>query len=222
MSIRVTGKCTDRRTRQPVDCSKTIWILATNALDDTILDFCDMYRDETHDTSDQVRHAELMADLSSRLKKQLKSTFGVSELSSYGASRHLLNKLQNPLSGRVSLVLPFLPFSNSEAAVIVHKYLLELQSNLSQAIQLSGQQLVGRIALNIKNDGAICSLLAQEGYDAEQGARSLKSAVDLRVVDELVEKYLEEDGIIENEQAVVQYTLDISRSGALVVFRSVY
>ncbi|OCK78281.1 P-loop containing nucleoside triphosphate hydrolase protein [Lepidopterella palustris CBS 459.81] len=196
------GKYTDRRNRQPVDCSKTIWIIATNALDDIILDFCDIYQDDVHDTSDQLRHSELMTDLSNRLKKQLKSTFG------------------NPLSGRISLVLPFLPFSPSEAAVIVHKYLLELQSHLSQAVQLSGQQLVGRINLCIKNDGAICSLLASEGYDADQGARSLKSAVELRVADELVGKYLEEDGRIEDGQRMVRYTVDVTRGGGLVVFKA--
>jgi len=71
------GKYTDRRNRQPVDCSKTIWIMATNALDDTILDFCDLHQGQVHQTEDSHRHAELMNELSGKLKKQLKSTFGV-------------------------------------------------------------------------------------------------------------------------------------------------
>ncbi|KAI1382556.1 uncharacterized protein F4822DRAFT_435458 [Hypoxylon trugodes] len=31
------GRYEDRRTRRPIDCSKTIWILATNKLDDTVI-----------------------------------------------------------------------------------------------------------------------------------------------------------------------------------------
>jgi hypothetical protein len=73
----VIGKYTDRRNRQAVDCSKTIWIMATNALDDTILDFCDLHQGQVHQTEDSHRHAELMTELSGKLKKQLKSTFGV-------------------------------------------------------------------------------------------------------------------------------------------------
>lgn len=166
------GKYTDRRNRQPVDCSKTIWIMATNALDDTILDFCDERGESVHRTQgdDGHAHAELMAELSAKLKKQLKNTFG------------------NPLSGRVSLVVPFLPFSPAEASVVAHKYVLDLQQRVLQRIQLSGQQLVGRIVLDVRQDGAICKLIAEEGYDSAQGARSLKQAVEGRIEDELVAK----------------------------------
>lgn len=71
------GKYTDRRDRQQVDCSKTIWIMATNALDDLILDFCEVHQDQVHQTDDSHRHAELMAELSAKLKSKLKSVFGV-------------------------------------------------------------------------------------------------------------------------------------------------
>lgn len=73
----VTGTYTDRRNRQPVDISKIIWVMATNALDNIILDFCDVHQEQVHQTDDTHQHAELMAELSNKLKKQLKSTFGV-------------------------------------------------------------------------------------------------------------------------------------------------
>jgi ATP-dependent Clp protease ATP-binding subunit ClpA len=73
----IEGKYTDRRNRQPVDCSKTIWIMATNALDVLILDFCELHKDQVYQTDDSHRHAELMAELSAKLKNKLKSVFGV-------------------------------------------------------------------------------------------------------------------------------------------------
>jgi len=80
LSLKHAGKYTDRRNRQAVDCSKTIWIMATNALDDTILDFCDVHQEQVYQTDDSHRHAEIMTELSAKLKKQLKSTFGVRPL----------------------------------------------------------------------------------------------------------------------------------------------
>lgn len=51
--------------------------MATNALDDTILDFCDVHHEQIHDTNDKHHHNEPMTELSSKLKKQLKNEFGV-------------------------------------------------------------------------------------------------------------------------------------------------
>jgi hypothetical protein len=78
----------------------------------------------------------------------------------------------------LSIIVPFLPFSPGEAAVIAHKYVLGLKRKVIKAVQLSGEQLVGRIVLNVQRDGAICSLLGSQGYDPDQGARSLKLAVE--------------------------------------------
>ena len=72
----------------------------------------------------------------------------------------------------------------------------------------AGQQMVGRIQLDIKQDGAICKLIAEEGYDAGQNARSLKVAVESRIADE---KYLEEEGRIAEGQPLVRYVVDLSK-----------
>jgi ATP-dependent Clp protease ATP-binding subunit ClpA len=98
---------------------------------------------------------------------------------------------------------------------------LDLTEKVRQSIQVSGQQLVGRIILDVRQDGAICKLIAHEGYDASQGARSLKAAVETRIEDELVIRYLEEDGRIEDWQPMVRYTVDLSRNGVLSVFKTV-
>jgi ATP-dependent Clp protease ATP-binding subunit ClpA len=70
------GKYVDRRNREAVDCSKTIWIIATNALDRKIVDFCEK-NPGVLTNDDQDKHARLMTDLEKTLKKQLKHTFGV-------------------------------------------------------------------------------------------------------------------------------------------------
>ena len=147
--------------------------------------------------------------------------FSLSPPSLFSFMQHLTQTKQNPLSGRVSLVVPFLPFSAGEQAVVAHKYVLDLQEKVRQSIQVSGQQLVGRIILDVRQDGAICKLIAHEGYDASQGARSLKAAVETRIEDELVIRYLEEDGRIEDWQPMVRYTVDLSRNGVLSVFKTV-
>lgn len=118
-------------------------------------------------------------------------------------------------------MIPFLPFTPDEAAVVTHKYILELKNRVRQRVSSSGRQLVGNIILDIRRDGAICGILASEGYDSDQGARSLKAAVDSRVEAELVKAYLEEDGQIQDQQPLVRYAVDITRAGMVSVFKAI-
>jgi hypothetical protein len=60
-----------------VNCSKTIWILATNALDEKISNFCD--QNEGIITSDEAGKEQLTKQLSKELKKGFLSRFGVRE-----------------------------------------------------------------------------------------------------------------------------------------------
>jgi ATP-dependent Clp protease ATP-binding subunit ClpA len=118
-------------------------------------------------------------------------------------------------------VLPFLPFSAGEQAVVAHKYVIELQNKVRRSVVMSGDhRLVGHVILHVKQSGAICKAIAAEGYDADQGARSLKSAVETRIEDQLVHKYLEEDREISEDQPLVEYAVDISRAGQISVFKS--
>ncbi|KAH8896376.1 P-loop containing nucleoside triphosphate hydrolase protein [Thozetella sp. PMI_491] len=196
------GRFVDRRTREPMDCSQTIWVIATNAVDGIILDFCESRKPEIFDTDDTVQHGLLMDELTANMRKQLKSEFG------------------NPLSGRISVVVPFLPFSPGEAAVVAHKYLLELRGRVSQDIRLSGQQLVGNIVLEVRRDGALCKALAEEGYDSDQGARSLKATVEGRITDELVRLYLQEEGRISDSSPRTHYVVDLAENGVISVFKA--
>jgi phage host-nuclease inhibitor protein Gam len=67
-----------------VNCSKTTWVLATNAFDQTIHEFCDNHRDEvfgdpgTKNAEEKIRR--LGRQLTRRIQKESISVFGVSEL----------------------------------------------------------------------------------------------------------------------------------------------
>jgi len=185
-----------------VDCSQVIWIIATNAVDDIILDFCEIHHSEIFQTEDHIQQTDMVNELSIRLKKQLKTEFG------------------NPLSGRISSIIPFLPFTPGEAAVVAHKYVLELKERVRQTVRLSGKQLVGGILLEVRRDGAVCYHLASDGYDPDQGARSLNSAVASRIEDELVQVYLDENGRIQDGQPLLRYVVDLAQNGVLSVFKA--
>jgi AAA domain (Cdc48 subfamily) len=68
-----TGKYVDRRNRRPVDCSKIIWIVATNALDSIISEFSKTNEEGGKDTD----AAERSSQLQSMLISGSKAKFGV-------------------------------------------------------------------------------------------------------------------------------------------------
>lgn len=72
------GEYQDRRHLTKIDCSKTIWILATNALDATIQDFCKLHHKPIFVDDDQAEKLRLMNHLSKELKEDFLSKFDVS------------------------------------------------------------------------------------------------------------------------------------------------
>ena len=74
------GEYQDRRHLTKIDCSKTIWILATNALDTTIQSFCKLHHKPIFLDDDQGEKLRLMKHLSKELKEDFLSKFDVSLL----------------------------------------------------------------------------------------------------------------------------------------------
>jgi hypothetical protein len=109
------GEYQDRRDSSKIDCSKTIWILATNAMDSTIQTFCQM-----HDKSifvDDNPHEKLR--LARLLSKELKQDF----LSQFGVSLHC-NAQSWQLSNcgtRLPSQAAFLTFSHSSLSLLGSK-----------------------------------------------------------------------------------------------------
>ncbi|MCJ1360027.1 MAG: hypothetical protein MMC33_010030 [Icmadophila ericetorum] len=188
------GEYQDRRHLTGVDCSKTIWILATNALDPTIQAFCNSNHKPIFIDDDQSKKLHLMKQLS----KELKEDF--------------LSKFDAPITGRISAFLPFLPFSPGEQAVVTHKYLLELQQKARTPINLSTgphEQLLGNIRLRVRRDASVCRILAEAEYHSDLGARSLITAVKT-IEDLLVDAYLNVEEEIAETDGMVDFVVDVN------------
>lgn len=71
------GDYQDRRNLKNVDCSKTLWILATNALDPIIKDFCKMHKKIVIDQTESPEMPRLMKQLGNKLKDGFKDWFKV-------------------------------------------------------------------------------------------------------------------------------------------------
>ncbi|KAK1241437.1 hypothetical protein MKX08_001411 [Trichoderma sp. CBMAI-0020] len=185
------GEYQDRRNGDKIDCSKTIWILATNALDNTILDFC---RDNDAITGDD-------GDEKSRQVRKLSQQLRESFLQQFGA----------PVTGRISDFIPLLPFSDGEQAVITHKCLLELAQDLRLPICLikgPSERLIGNIRLLIRRDGTVCSTLAKAHYHVKLGARSLMAGAE-KVKRIVLDVYLDDDEEITEQDGLRDFVVDV-------------
>jgi hypothetical protein len=82
VDIPYLGEYRDRRTIGKVNCSQAIWVLATNAFDETIHTFCDNHRDElfsdraSEETDILLR--KLGRQLSRKIQEESINVFGVS------------------------------------------------------------------------------------------------------------------------------------------------
>ncbi|RDL36710.1 uncharacterized protein BP5553_06062 [Venustampulla echinocandica] len=163
------GQYEDRRSKKLIDCTNTIWILATNALDWFIVNHCDD-NPEIFDDEDNPKKEEILKEL-------------VEEMEG-----HFINNFSAPVAGRVSAFIPFVPFSPAETYVGIHKYLLQLAADVRQPVNES--LTAGNIKLIFKFDIALCKTLAKN-YTSDLGVRCLKKAVKDRVGVPLSQVYLD-------------------------------
>ncbi|KAJ9158282.1 ATPase, aaa-2 [Coniochaeta hoffmannii] len=215
------GEYQDRRSLATIDCSRTIWILATNALDDTIIQFCGanpaiLQQGNDGGSANGGTNGNGGDDdaASQRLAKKLATALRAAFLDRFGA----------PVTGRVSDFIPFLPFSRGEQAVVVHKFLLEMAGRVRDPVRLrpgpeaDGEQLLGNVRLRVRRDTSVCARLAETEYSEELGARSLRKAVE-DVQDRLVESYLDEDREIEEgegEGLIQEFVVDVKGDEVVV------
>ncbi|TKA26876.1 hypothetical protein B0A50_04322 [Salinomyces thailandicus] len=154
-----SGDYHDRRTNQPVDASKVIWILATNLGDKAIGKF---YTERLEAGTEIERLQAPHKLLQSKLMALFRDNFGA------------------PMAGRMKNIAPFYPFDEGEQAVVAHKFLLELADQLRRPIDTSllVKRFAAHVHLVILSDGKLCRYIAAESYIAALGARSLVSGVD--------------------------------------------
>ncbi len=214
------GEYEDRRHRTKVDCSQTIWVLATNAIDEPIMAFCEKHKTSLLNGQDHTDRPMLVKKLAKVIKKAFKEQFKVRPpLPEDGVHPLTGCFVQPPLTGRISAFIPFVPFSPGEQAVGAHKFLLEFAREVRRPVQLQpGQnaQLMGNIQLHLRQDASVCRFIAEDGYDQDLGIRSLISAVRDTVELSLFESYVGVDQPIEESEEMVDYRVEV-RNDELVV-----
>jgi ATP-dependent Clp protease ATP-binding subunit ClpA len=107
------------------------------------------------------------------------------------------------------------PFSEGEGAVVGHKCILELGKRIRGPIDLSRNNTIGNMDLNLVDDGLVCSYLSKNGYNHMFGARSLQHIVQERIEDEVCRQYLDiEEEITEerNGESNTQITVKLVSS----------
>lgn len=157
------GEYEDRRNRQPIDSSRTIWILATNAFDETIHQFCKTHQEIIFNLEKQEENQKLLKGLCNTLRKESIGKFGA------------------PLTGRITDFIPFLTFSEVEQAAVAHKCMAEVGKELAKPVVITpgreNQRFIGDIHLQAVQDYSICRVIAKEEYVEQLGARSLIEGV---------------------------------------------
>jgi ATP-dependent Clp protease ATP-binding subunit ClpA len=174
-----------------VDCSKAIWILATNAFDDTIHQFC-------KDNEAALFHSD-GPSAAEKLVRGLCKTLRTKSISTFGA----------PLTGRITEFVPFLTFSQIEQTAVAHKYLAEVGRELASPVVVTReegkQRFVGDIELQVPKDYSVCRIIAQDEYVEQLGARSVINGVNRMIEGEVIDHYLEMDDEIREGQAITTY-----------------
>lgn len=107
------------------------------------------------------------------------------------------DSVQAPMTGRINLFTPFLPFTRIERAVLVHKYFLKIANDIRKPIQMKAKtkKLVRHCRLRIVDDSTVCCHLADKFYDKDMGARSLNEAVK-KAREEFIFEYSNTDELV--------------------------
>ncbi|KAL9122673.1 MAG: hypothetical protein Q9187_000770 [Circinaria calcarea] len=187
-----SGSYRDRRNGTTLDCSNTIWIIATNLVDSVIDRF---FIDHLQNKDHNVQNAPLQ-DLDSMIKKQFAATF------------------KAPLTGRISIVVPFFPFQAGEQAVVASKFMLDFARLLRGPIDLEKKRFIGHLELQFENDTEVARFLAETGYERGLGARSLARVVEQLIETPLAYEYVQGNDEITmemNDGPLQRYTVKVVR-----------
>ncbi|KAI0161903.1 P-loop containing nucleoside triphosphate hydrolase protein [Hypoxylon sp. FL1284] len=198
------GEYIDRRNARKIDCSKTIWILATNKFDGIIHDMCVGRRETSPSPNLGPEDLTLRRQLCHRLLKESMTSFGAS------------------LACRISEVIPFLAFSKEEQALLADRCIMEMEERIAapvvKATNPDEDQLVGNVHLQISDNAAVCSHIADNYYIPELGARSISRGVDATITNPLVNWYLEDGDDFAEDQAHSHFRVGANKSNEVLVW----
>ena len=193
MLLLFEGKYTDRRSNQLLDCTKCIWILATNLGESNINTFWD---DHLKDRSEEQQKKAPFNNLQRSLNQVVRSKFG------------------SPLARRLTSIVPFYPFNKGEQAVAAYKFMRRLWQEVRKPINVESNDLLRNIFLNFVNDGQISEHIAAEHYDLHAGVSSLHHAVNREIHIRLAKAWRQEEIIVDemNERPLPNYDVTVVTS----------
>lgn len=150
-----SGRFLDKRNSKDIDCSKTVFIMATNHGDNVIEQHWEAHPRGGNNEEIETLQSELQTDL----------------ITKFGA----------PFTGRIRSIVPFMPFTPGEQAVIAHGFMLKIFDHLRRPIDVTKRSLVAHGHLDIRRDEDICKHIAEKSYVVQLGARAIENAVIQKV-----------------------------------------
>jgi len=102
------------------------------------------------------------------------------------------------LTGRISTIIPFFPFTQEEAAVVAHQFISRAAGQYLAPIDTKKSQ-IGHVYTNLIDDGLLCMELVKSGYSVDTGARSIAGSVDRLISLPIVNLFLDQPGGLSEE-----------------------
>ncbi|XXH03385.1 hypothetical protein Hte_009784 [Hypoxylon texense] len=203
------GIYVDRRSEantSELDCTKVIWILATNYGDTAISRFYDQRL--ANCKPEEVDKVSIEP-----LQTELEELF--------------VTKFSAAVTGRIDEIFPFFPFNPGEQAVVAHKFLKALQDKVHRPIIIStpndsnnnsnnnetSHRLIGHTDIRALDDGRVCAEIARKSYRRDLGARSVYRGVR-RLGRDLALRYSDTDDLVDeamNARPRQQYFAQVGR-----------
>lgn len=150
-----------------IDCSQSIWILTSNWGQSEIIDFSETHKTRVHKQIDQKDVAWIQKNLVAKTLRPL------CERNFAGIDSDL-----KPLSRRIDVIVPFLPFTVSERRVVADIALTERLSLYREPCKISGPEETRRSIGNLflRSSQAFAAHVASF-YQPMQGASGMLSCV---------------------------------------------
>ncbi|KAH7060843.1 P-loop containing nucleoside triphosphate hydrolase protein [Macrophomina phaseolina] len=157
--LKMVGIYCDRRDNKSIDCSKIIWVLATNLGHQNIKN---IYKEKLSEDSAKPKTNMSMELLHQELLEIFTDHFGP------------------PFTGRVDVIVPFLPFTEVEQCALTHSLLMRLadESRLPIDCHPTVKRYIGHSHLEFGDGIELSQHIARSCYNPELGARSLKRGIE--------------------------------------------
>lgn len=194
------GQYRNRRSDDPagdtVDCSKTIWILATNLMDNLIHAFWRKNKEQLSQSEDEQQQDRLVRNLCRALRSE--------SIEHWGA----------PITGRITDFVPFLPFSSAEQAVVAHKAYMDFEARCAGPVRLGPSKeddvYAGHIKIHLKRDAAVCLRIAEDEYIEQLGARSIFQGVERLICEPIIDQYEKDGDLLDENQGETRFVVALN------------